>query len=112
MQERAEMVELRTAQEEPLSQYSLVDPKDKTVRHLVFRQYKGMHRPMEWSAYHFYVGKERWGFVTHTPGRNRQWTAVSFSELVPKGLRSQNGFATRHEAGCYIVKTYGYWEDS
>jgi len=67
---------------------------------------------MEWSAYNFYVGKERWGFVTHTLGsKGRQWTAHSFNQDVPKGLRKQNGFATRFEAGRYIIKTYGYWEN-
>lgn len=92
--------------------HSLIDHDTKEVRDLTYRFYKGMHQPGEWSVYHFYVGAERWGFVTHTPNRKRQWSAHSFSEVVPKGLRRQDGFATRREAGFYIVKTHGYWEDS
>lgn len=85
--------------------------RDGKVDDLHFRKYKGMWQP-DWHVYHFYVGNERWGFVVPSPAWKDKWDAHSFNQECPKSLRYCGGFATRLDAGTFIVKTYGYWENT
>lgn len=84
--------------------------RDGKVDDLHFRKFKGMWKP-DHRVYNFYVGKDRWGFVTQSIAWKGKWDAWSFNRECPKSLRHCPGFATRMDAGAFIVKTYGYWEN-
>lgn len=83
---------------------------DGKVRDLSFRLWKEMSHE-DHKVWHFYVGEECWGFVVPSHAWKDKWEAWSYNQECPKQLRHVGGFATRLDAGTFIVKTYGYWEN-
>jgi hypothetical protein len=94
---------------ELVSPVSLV--ADGEVRDLVFRRHKRLWRP-DYHVYNLFVGDEYFGFVTPSHAWKGRWDAWSDSQTVQKSLRNCPGFATRMDAGTFIVKTHGYWENT
>lgn len=87
--------------------------RDGRVDDLHFRRWKEMSDPeKDYFVWHFYVGEECWGFVTPSCAWKGKWEAWSYNQECPKALRQCAGFATRLDAGRFIVKTYGYWENN
>lgn len=94
-----------------MSPISLV--ADGKVRDLSFRMWKEMSHPEDnHFVWHFYVGEERWGFVTPSCAWKGKWEAHTYNQTCAKEFRHVSGFATRLDAGTFIVKTYGYWENN
>jgi hypothetical protein len=85
--------------------------RDGRVDDLHFYKHKGLWKP-ESPVYNFFVGEEYFGFVVTSRAWKWKWEAYSDSRTVAKSLRRCGGFATRLDAGTFIVKTHGYWENS
>lgn len=85
--------------------------RDGWVDDLVFRKHRGLWRP-NWHVYSFFVGEEAWGFIVPSSAWKEKWDAHSYNWECPNSLRQCGGFATRLDAGIFIVKTYGYWENN
>lgn len=85
--------------------------RDGRVDDLSFRKHRGLWRP-DHRVWNLFVGDDLFGFVTPSHAWKDKWNAWSYSQVCTKELRQCGGFATRLDAGIFIVKTHGYWENN